>query len=472
VASVVGREFGLDALTGAYPDLGDRRQVTGHLRRLTTAELVVYEDTVADLYAFKHAVIREVAYESLPFALRSVLHGRVAEWFETTDPAALDLLAYHYWLSGEDPKKREYLQKAGEAAEARYANESAIDYYQRLLTLLAEDEQGSILLKLAKIFELGGELEEAERLSVEAIALAESTGDDVGAAWAHTSRAEPMRKQGRYEDAEAELEAAWQIFETEGDSSGSGRVAHIRGLIADLQGDSERSWDQFEQALTISRAQGDRRTEATLLGNLALPAVQQGNYELAMDVSQQSLVIRTELGDRWGIGLSLNNIGMISYLNKDYAGTRAPLEEALAIGKQVGDSLGIAVARHNLGNASRQLADPAAAGEHYAEALRIYSVLGDRWSMTMLFDDIAIFCAAESPEEAFRLIGASDALREAIGSPRPDYQEAEVEEAVAGARARLGRSAASEQEAGRRLDIDSATKLAIDLCEAVGARDT
>jgi tetratricopeptide (TPR) repeat protein len=468
VASVLGREFGLDALTGSYPDLGNQRQVAGHLRRLSSADLVMHSDPVLQTYEFKHAVIREVAYESLPFAFRSVLHGRVGNWIETTEPAALDLLAYHYWMSGDEPKKREYLLKAGDAAEARYANEAAIDYYRRLVTLLADDERGPILLKLAKILELGGELEEAERMSIEAIALAVRAGDEVAAAWAHTSRAEPMRKQGRYDEAEAELEAAWRIFEKEEDLSGCGRVAHIRGLIADLQGDSERSWAQFEQALSISRARGDRRTEATLLGNLALPAVQQGDYELALDVSEQSLVIRNELGDRWGIGLSLNNIGMMAYLRQEYAGALAPLEEALAIGQQIGDSLGIGVARHNLGNAHRQLADPASAGENYAEALRIYSVLGDPWSLTMLFDDIAILCAAQSPGEAFRLAGASDALRESIGSPRPDYIEAEVDEALAPARAELGHLAEGEHKVGRSLDTDSAAQLALDLCTAAG----
>jgi class 3 adenylate cyclase/tetratricopeptide (TPR) repeat protein len=467
VASVVGREFALAALTGSYPKLGDRRRVSGHLRRLTSADLVIYEDPATDFYAFKHAVIREVAYESLPFAFRAVLHGRVGNWIETTEPESLDLLAYHYWMSGDEPKKREYLRKAGEAAEARYANEAAIDYYRRLVGLLGDDERGSILLRLGKILELAGELEEAERLSVEAIVLAERTGDDVAAAWARTSRAEPMRKQGRYDEAEAELATAWTTFEKEGESSGCGRVAHIRGLIANLQGDSERSRTQFEQALEMSRDRGDRRTEATLLSNLAMPVAMEGNYELAQDLSEQALVIRNELGDRWGIGVSLNNIGMLAYLRQDYEGARAPLEEAVAAGEQAGDSYGVAVARHNLGNASRQLGEAASAGGHYAEALRIYSLLGDRWSLTMLFDDIAIHLAAGSPREAFRLAGASDALRESVGSPRPDYQEAEFQEAMAGARAELGDSAAEDEEAGRRLDVDAATALAITLCGAM-----
>jgi hypothetical protein len=79
--------------------------------------------------------------------------------------------------------------------------------------------------------------------------------------------------------------------------------------------------------------------------------------------------------------------------------------------------------------------------------------------------------AEGSPEEAFRLVGASDALRESIGSARPDYQEAEFEDAMERARARLGPSAVEAQEAGRGLDTDSANHLALDLCHAIQERE-
>ncbi len=46
----------------------------------------------------------------------------------------LDLLAHHYWHSDNLEKKREYLVKAGEAAQAKYANAAAIDYFERART--------------------------------------------------------------------------------------------------------------------------------------------------------------------------------------------------------------------------------------------------------------------------------------------------------------------------------------------------
>ncbi len=464
VASVVGRDFSIQVLTGAYPDLGAYRQVRRHLRRLTAADLVVPENDDTEEYTFKHAVIREVAYESIPFALCTLLHGRIGLWIEATTPDALDVLAHHFWLSSEEDKKREYLHRAGEAAEKRYANDAAVDYFRRLAPLLPDAERGAVLLKLGAVLELRGDLGDSETVYTQAVDLALRLGDDTAEAWALTSRAEPMRKQGRYDEVEAELDLAWTIFKRTGNTAGLGRVAHVRGLVANLQGDPERSRTQFEESLQACRARGDRRTEATLLGNLAMPAAHQGEYERAQELSEQALAIRSELSDRWGIGVSLNNIAMLAYLRQDYAEAQIHLREALRAGLEVGDLYGIAISQHNLGNASRELGDSTAAGDHYSEALHIYALTGDRWSLCMLFDDIAMLSSSLSPADAIRLAGASEALRELIGSPRLDYQEEELDKKMAGARRRRGDAAADDVAAGRRLDADAAVQLATGLC--------
>lgn len=463
VASVVGREFGVEMLTGAYPELGQRRHVQGWLRRLCAFDLVVHDEPLK-AYAFKHAIIRDVAYESMPFAQRSDLHGRVGAWLEIVAPLSLDLLAHHFWHSTDEAKKRDYLVRAGEAAQARYANDAAVDYFQRVVPLLVDQERGPVLLKLGAVLELRGDWPEAAAVYTDVMELAQGLGDESAVAWARTSRSEPMRKQGHYEEAEAELDDAWAVFQRLSDISGLARVAHVRGLIANLRGDPARSQEQFELSLEIRRALGDRRSEATLLGNLAMPAAHQGQYELAQELSEQALAIRTELGDRWGIGVSLNNIGMLAYLRKDFARARSHLEEALRAGLEVGDLYGTALSQHNLGNAIRELGDIAAAGNHYSEALRIYSLTGDQWSLCMLFEDISMLSASSAPREAFRLVGASDALRQSIGSARLDYQEAELDEGLAVARQLLGDEAARERAAGQELDVSAGTELASRLC--------
>ena len=125
VASVIGRSFEAPIVPGAYPELGTLDDVLGHLETLRTADLVQL-DRVADLaYLFKHVVTQEVAYESMPFAVRSMLHGRVGAYIEAREPDAierhLDLLAHHYWLGDDEAKKVEYLGRAAAAAQASFA---------------------------------------------------------------------------------------------------------------------------------------------------------------------------------------------------------------------------------------------------------------------------------------------------------------------------------------------------------------
>ena len=321
VASVVGREFGVGVLTGAYPDLGAERQVTGHLRRLCAYDLVVHEAPAADDYAFKHAVIREVAYESLPFALRGDLHGRVGSWLEGASPQALDLLAHHFWHSTDEDKKREYLLRAADAAQARFANDAAVDYFRRVAPLLADEDRGAVLLKLGSVLEVRGDWAEAEAVFGEALELAERRGDIAAAARAMVARADPVRKQGRLEAALAELDGAARGFSAVSDDAGLGRVAHLRGTIAAQRGDYAEARAQYESSLAIRLALADGPAEASLFSNLAIVAEYEEDYDRA-ELNEQALELRARLGDRRGIGASRNNLGMIAHLRHDYVAAR------------------------------------------------------------------------------------------------------------------------------------------------------
>ena len=68
-------------------------------------------------YLFKHATTQEVAYASLPFALRAQLHEQLAAWLEqqADEAAPLDLLAYHYGRSANAAKQRKYFTASANA---------------------------------------------------------------------------------------------------------------------------------------------------------------------------------------------------------------------------------------------------------------------------------------------------------------------------------------------------------------------
>jgi class 3 adenylate cyclase/tetratricopeptide (TPR) repeat protein len=102
-------------------------------------------------FAFKHALIRDVVYATLPRPERRELHRRVGEWIQDVAPdrsaETVELAAYHYGQAvayGEDDpavsrRAHELLQAASEAAYGRGAFEAARTQLERALELAVDE---------------------------------------------------------------------------------------------------------------------------------------------------------------------------------------------------------------------------------------------------------------------------------------------------------------------------------------------
>ena len=130
---------------GAYPDLGDDDEVArAPARRWPATRLVDLEDPDERRFAFGHAVTRDVAYDSLPYGIRTVLHGRIGDALEQEPDGPrrhLDLLVHHYTRSEDIAQQRRYLLAAAEAARATYAVAAAVDHLQQVLPLVEPEER-------------------------------------------------------------------------------------------------------------------------------------------------------------------------------------------------------------------------------------------------------------------------------------------------------------------------------------------
>ena len=234
VASVIGRAFRSPLVAAAYPDLGPEKVVHDDLVSLTPTRLIDLEDPRDKAFAFGHAVTRDVAYDSIPYSMRSLLHGQVGEALESEPDGPdrnLDLLAYHYSRSEDVPKKRRYLRAAADAARSAYANEAAISYLEQVLPFVDDDERSGVLLQLGESLEVRGDWVPAEEAVSRAREAAEAVADAAGIARARTAAAELARKQGRYVEAESELAAAEAAFLDVGEEAGRARVLHLRGTL-------------------------------------------------------------------------------------------------------------------------------------------------------------------------------------------------------------------------------------------------
>lgn len=136
MAAVIGREFDLELL--AHVRRQDEERVLRALDELWRRRIV--RETSAGRYDFSHDKLREVAYEGLSLTRRRVLHRYTAEALELQKPGdATGLsgqLAYHYDRAGFPERAIDNYQRAGDEARARYAQEEALNAYQRALGLL------------------------------------------------------------------------------------------------------------------------------------------------------------------------------------------------------------------------------------------------------------------------------------------------------------------------------------------------
>src|SRR5437868_3963480 len=93
-------------------------------------------------YLFKHMLIRDVAYSTLPRSLRRERHAAVAKYIESAAGQAKDLAAFlaHHWREAGEPNKAiDYLMLAAEQALDGWALEEAVAHYNAALELAPDD---------------------------------------------------------------------------------------------------------------------------------------------------------------------------------------------------------------------------------------------------------------------------------------------------------------------------------------------
>lgn len=145
IASVIGREFTPELLAAVSGRA--EAQLQRDLDALVASELVVRRRRMREVsYLFRHALIRDTAYESLPRATRRQLHAEVAAALEARFPAMLrnqPELAIHHHAAAEQLRQAViWSLPAAQGAMMRSANQEALNAARQALGWLhaIEDE--------------------------------------------------------------------------------------------------------------------------------------------------------------------------------------------------------------------------------------------------------------------------------------------------------------------------------------------
>ncbi len=468
VASVIGRTFRYRALSAIYPVEVSSDRLLGNLEKLNRLDLTPLDKPAPDWeYIFKHVTTQEVAYESLLYRHRRELHQSFGEYLERTYADSLEeyyeLLAHHYYQSGNQDKSWQYLLKAGDKARARYANEAAITYYTQALSVRSDsDEVAQVHDALGDVYQLIGQYERARDNYHQALDI---EIDDIGEA---SLRVAQIRRklamtwgvQGQYEKA---LHYLYLTRDTLGEDQETPEMAGIYsdiGWIAVRQGDYERALDSCKRGLRISEVlsmdEECQRVRAELQNTLGSVYVRVGEYTQAIQSFEESLETREQIGDLYGLGraynnlaavywglseygrasqyfqqsleifqrigyargmaMGYNNLGGVYYALGDYARAIAQYESSLALRQEIGDLKGIADVYNNLGEVHQGLGNHKQARYYLQEAVRLFMEIGDKRTLSDAYKLLAeVDLASERIHEALDYCQQSLALAREIG---------------------------------------------------------
>jgi predicted ATPase/DNA-binding SARP family transcriptional activator/Flp pilus assembly protein TadD len=274
-------------------------------------------------------------------------------------------------------------------------------------------------------------------------------------------------RQGDFTAAREALDASIALHRQRGDRGSEAMPLSLLGNIARVQGDYRTASTLFDQALTRFRESGNRAGEGFTLGGIAQTALEQGAFTEARSLFDQALAISREVGDLAMEASLLNGLGCLADFQDDPEGARPWYELSLALHRELGDEAQMVIIMHNLGNAARALGDVSSAQKHFREALVLSRDLGassSRRLLAYLLKGMA-FTMKMRPlqERAAQLLGASEALREAIGVPLHPDDLPEYDRVVAELCAALGEETfALRRDEGRTMPIEQAISVALE----------
>lgn len=241
------------------------------------------------------------------------------------------------------------------------------------------------------------------------------------------------------------------------------RALLVHGILADWQGEHASSHLLIQESLALARTARDPWGAAFSLFRLGFCALDEENDAQAQALAEECLGLAQQVGDKWLILHGLALMAEVAHARGEFEPATRLCQESVALSREVGDQWV---------GAQRCLAfaDLMRSRGHYAQAMTLHreglvlSVeLRDKRGIAWHLEGLAGVAAAQGrPDEAVRLMGASEALREAVGaelSPHagPGPHRPDHEHTVASTRAILGAAAfAARWEEGRAMSLEQA----------------
>jgi class 3 adenylate cyclase/tetratricopeptide (TPR) repeat protein len=400
-AAVVGRAFWGGAVARlAGRDAADVRQALGRLR---VKEIIVPREPptfAGELeFAFRHVLIRDVAYESLPKALRAPKHVEVARWAEERagdrGEELAEVVAAHYLQAVA------YREELGERGDRQV--EAAASRWSRL----AGDRAWRLWQQSEALRWYRAALDFGERSELSPMDLARLSESVVNAGFGLDS----------FSEVGYAAEAALHRFEAVGDEAGMGRMEAALARAAFESGNEQSVIPWADRAIARLDAMGESPDLAQTLEFFGNYHRRRGRLEAAEPLLRRAIEIASRSGAQVIQGLACLSLGILLLHQGSVREGMALVEEGWAIAEEAGDLALTLRASNTLASAMMDYAPDYERGWAVMwKAIELCQRSGRRDSEGWLWQNVGNYAYDQGKlEEIDRAARASIEIGEALG---------------------------------------------------------
>jgi class 3 adenylate cyclase/predicted ATPase len=357
LGATIGREFSYDVLSAIAPM--EDVELEACLQQLVDAQ-ILFRPAGSESYVFTHALIQDVAYQSLLRSTRQGHHEHIAMVLDESFPSIVErqpeVLAHHYAAGGMPAEAIPHLRRAGERAVSQSAYTEAVAHLNRALEEMAllppsnDRDRLELDLQILRGVPLtatrGYGASEVRECYARALAIAGATGQSARlfpslyGVW----RSRLLRAEYR---AGAALAMRLQVIGEE-EQNMAYLVAARRSLgsMAFYVGAYETAVSHMHWVIAAPISAAKLRTEAapyevvdslcTAHSYLAWSSWMLGDPAACCRESDRAVVMANDLGHGFTRALTLSFSSWLHQFRRDVPATRLRAEQALAISTEKG----------------------------------------------------------------------------------------------------------------------------------------
>ncbi|HSC50752.1 MAG TPA: BTAD domain-containing putative transcriptional regulator [Gaiellaceae bacterium] len=387
-----------------------------------------------EAFRFRHLMIRDAAYRSLPKEARADLHERFADWLERAAAARLpefeEIVGYHLEqayscrldLGSIDSeaaaaltlRASQRLESAGRRALARSDLPAAISLLERAAGMLAVDDPGraALLPDLGAALIEAGRLDDAQEVLTKAEELANEADDERA-----SSRVLVQQQflhllqvaEGGTEEAARLVEQVVPVFERHGDQHGLCRARSLQAWLHWNEARAAAATEAWEQAAEHARRAGNEDERCEMLYWVSV-SIFHGPVPVPDGIRRCEQIHEEVAGNLACEAETLRSLAGLHAMADDFETARSLLATSAAIFEELGQTLTSAVS-HNDAIVEMLAGNPEAAEKTLQSGYRVLEEMGEKayLSTTAAYLAQAVFEQGRH-DEALRFTDVSEDL--------------------------------------------------------------